>query len=227
MKSMKGFVPTIAFLKDEDDEVTSTISQPLLYDDGSDIAQVPMGNEGEKTELPGTRSFSRYVFLGAFTGFFIQMVSLGSYAFLLTSYGMEDENDSKAILPPTSSGTNTEWLLYGVLSALTQVDLLVYVMIWIGFTCTMTRNGFAFIRFQYQAPVRRRYIFVLGVYFLTGIVLGAFLAWSLIDVYLGFPIPLVPIAATVIVDLFLCYLMVWCYDLGKEQTTNDDGDARC
>jgi hypothetical protein len=108
---------------------------------------------------------------------------------------------------------------------LTQVDLVIYVIIWVAFTCTMTRNGMAFIRFQCQKPVSRRFIFVLGVYFLVGIVLGAFLAWTLIDLYLGFPIPFGPIATTVVVDLFLCYLMVWCYDLGRnEAIIGDDED---
>ena len=85
----------------------------------------------------------------------------------------------------------------------------------------------AFIRFQYQAPVKRRFVFVLGVYFLVGIVLGAFCAWTLIDLFLGFPIPFVPIMATVFVDLILCYLMVCCYDMGREESVDDEEETAC
>jgi hypothetical protein len=111
---------------------------------------------------------------------------------------------------------NINWFIYGILSVLTQIDLVIYVLIWIAFTCTMTKNGMQFLRLQSQNPsLQRRWVFVLGVYFLVGIVLGAFGAWSLIDIYLGFPIPFLPIVATVGIDLVLCYLMVWCYDLGR------------
>jgi hypothetical protein len=114
---------------------------------------------------------------------------------------------------------NADWFIYSILSVLTQIDLVIYVLIWIAFTCTMTRNGMQFLRFQYQNPnLQRRGVFVLGVYFLVGIVLGAFAAWSMIDVYLGFPIPFLPIVATVGIDLVLCYMMVWCYDLGRVHT---------
>jgi hypothetical protein len=111
---------------------------------------------------------------------------------------------------------NINWFIYGILSVLTQIDLVIYVLIWITFTCTMTKNGMKFLRLQAQNPsLQRRWVFVLGVYFLVGIVLGAFGAWSMIDIYLGFPIPFLPIVATVGIDLLLCYLMVWCYDLGR------------
>jgi nitric oxide reductase large subunit len=143
-----------------------------------------------------------------------------------TSTASNDMNDS----------LNADWFIYGILSVLTQIDLVIYVLIWIAFTCTMTKNGMEFIRFQYSQSIKRRYVFVLGVYFLVGIVLGAFAAWSIIDIYLGFPIPFMPIVATVGIDLVLCYMMVCCYDLGRGrfasgsseeeyQSDNDDDDS--
>ena len=50
-----------------------------------------------------------------------------------------------------------------------------------------------------------------------GIVLGAFVAWSAVDIYLGLPIPFQPILFTVGIDLALCYLMIYCFDLGKQR----------
>jgi len=204
----------IEFNADIEDDVRSMVTQPLLRegvrmgDDESTSSQQP----AEAIQTSGTG----FVFLGLATGFLIQVISLGAYAFMLTQFGE---------MPTASS--ESEWLVYGLLSVLTQVDLVIYVLIWVAFTCTMTRNGMAFIRLQYQAPVKRRSVFVLGVYFLVGIVLGAFVAWTLIDMYLGFPIPFVPIAATVTIDLILCYLMVFCYDLGREESIEDEESTAC
>jgi magnesium-transporting ATPase (P-type) len=204
----------IEFRSDVEDDVQSMVTQPLLHDD-----EVLMGDDEaiEKTKQPVKVSGGRFVIIGVMTGFFIQVISLGAYAFMLTEYGEE----------PTTDSSESNWFVYSILSVLTQVDLVIYVMIWLAFTCTMTQNGMAFVRLQYQAPVKRRSVFVLGVYFLVGIVLGAFVAWTMIDLYLGFPIPFVPIAVTVVVDLVLCYLMVWCYDLGRENTIEDEETTAC
>ena len=194
--------------------------------------------------FPGTMA------LGTIVGFFIQVVSLGAYGIMLLNWGEDALHASKS---------NTDWFLYAVLAMLTQIDLCIYVVIWVAFTCTMTRSGMAMVRNQLfmkgdnndevtipkkkrtrssstntddenaeeQAAVNRRFVFIMGVYFLVGIVFGAFGAWTMIDVFLGFPIPFLPIVATVAVDLVLCYLMVWCYDLGKEETSEDEDDAAC
>lgn len=118
-------------------------------------------------------------------------------------------------------------ILYTLLSVLTQIDLVVYVLIWVAFTCTMSRSGMACIRYQFFASrskrnnsnsnngvVPRRYVFVLGITFLVGIVLGAFGAWSAVNVYFRFPFE--PILVTVAIDLVLCYMMVCCFDMGGE-----------
>jgi len=201
---------------------------------------------------------AKFIAFGAITGFFIQIVSLGSYAFLLLHYQParhtpfeydDEEADAAAMTTTTAAAVMTGFLpheqqpqsmTYAFLSILTQVDLVVYVLIWVAFTCTMTRNGMTCIRAQFfnndsdeeegddedeesqpavsvtkGSNIKRRYVFLLGVYFLVGIVSGAFLAWSAIDIYLGFPIPFKPILLTVTVDLILCYCMVRCYDMGK------------
>jgi hypothetical protein len=197
----------IIFRNGEEDDNTSMVTAPLLhYDD-----EIPMGNEEEdKWEW---KSFNKLICLGTLIGFFIQVVSLGAYAIMLVQWG--DNVIQK---------TDGDWFVYTILSILTQIDLCIYVVIWMAFTCTMTRGGMAMLRDQFQTPVRRRFVFVSGVYFLVGIVMGALIAWSMIDVYLGFPIPFLPIIATVTVDLVLCYMMICCYDIGKEEDRREDED---
>jgi len=209
------------------------------------------------------KSRIKFVVLGALTGFFIQVVSLGAYAIILIKYKnyslVDDTEPNKTtdflsmdgfFQPTTSSSSSssgsivnnnnndsiTDAFLYTALSVLTQVDLVVYVLIWVAFTCTMTRNGMACIRASFFSSsdsksnnnncnkVRRRYVFVLGVCFLVGIVLGAFGAWSAVDVYLNFPIPFKPIMTTVTIDLALCYLMLWCFDLGGRRRRSNNNN---
>jgi len=233
------------------------------------LAEPLLEHQQLETERSATRRDSsesnsghrtKFVVLGALTGFFIQVVSLGAYAFLLVHYQsvpfqVSGEVANAEVTALTKSGIfstpeddneegifGTDTILYTILSVLTQVDLVVYVLIWVAFTCTMTNNGMSCIRSQFFANeeddfeakksssdkdnkiIKRRYVFVLGVYFLVGIVIGAFGAWSAIDVYLGFPIPFKPILTTVTVDLVLCYLMVWCYDLGKNKRRRSIND---
>jgi len=205
-------------------------------------------SENENRAKADFRTQSKFIFLGTLTGFFIQLVSLGAYACLLLRYegksptGFDsailsenrmtqmDElfqlpNTETDIIDDTKAYFGKDTIVYTILSVLTQIDLVVYVLIWVAFTCTMTRNGMACIRSQFfskiksnkhSAVVRRRYIFVLGVCFLVGIVLGAFGAWSAVDVFLGYPIPFAPILVTAIVDLVLCYMMVCCFDMGGD-----------
>mmetsp|Transcript_24221 Transcript_24221/g.53370 ORF Transcript_24221/g.53370 Transcript_24221/m.53370 type:complete len:281 (+) Transcript_24221:274-1116(+) len=248
------------------------LAEPLLEQ------QQEESNDGKKKQQQqceyAENSNTKFVILGAITGFFIQVVSLGAYAFLLVQYktsspllqvgeqelprfegpevtalkesGIFGSSASNTrILANTTFGTS-DAILYTILSVLTQIDLVVYVLIWVAFTCTMTRNGMACIRSQFFVSssssgnnqekatsktkhqklfVQRRYVFVLGVNFLVGIVLGAFCAWSAVDVYLGFPIPFQPIIATVAVDLGLCYLMVWCYDMGGKKRRKFEGSS--
>ena len=228
-QSPKPVFTAIEFNKDDGD-LASMVTEPLMLHD-----YVKMGNEESDNEddeahkalqaKMSSFNFVSFTVVGILVGFFIQVISLGAYSFMLIQYGTSDAIATSATV---SEG---DWFIYCILSFLTQVDLVIYVMIWMAFTCTMTRNGMAFIRFQYQLPISRRYVFVLGVYFLVGIVLGAFAAWTLIDLYLGFPIPFGPIASTVIVDLFLCYLMVWCYDLGRDKDCSieeeDEDEPAC
>lgn len=198
-------------------------------------------------------SRTKFIVLGLLTGFFIQVVSLGAYTFLLLNFRGSLLNDSGRNIGMTAlaesgifrnatpfdgddSLVENKTILYTILSVLTQIDLIVYVLIWVGFTCTMTNNGISCIRStffsttddgesksQNNPVIKRRSIFVLGVHFLVGIVIGAFGAWLAIDLFYGFPIPFQPILSTVAIDLVLCYLMVWCYDLGGKKKRRREG----
>ncbi len=253
MSAPQRSVYTAVTLQDDDVQsmITQPLLQDEELARPSSIPRVVVHNKDckktlEEEDIDTSCHHGRFVVLGVVTGFLIQVVSLGAYALLLLHYNKHGNGktaDTQTVDPmawwpsihakdSTSASPlevdwknliSVDWFIYGLLSVLTQIDLVIYVLIWIAFTCTMTRNGMDFLRFQYRNPqLRRRWVFVLGVYFLVGIVLGAFCAWSMIDMYLGFPIPFLPIVATVGIDLVLCYLMVWCYDLGRSRSSTSE-----
>eukprot|EP00934_Nitzschia_sp_Nitz4_P002072 Nitzschia sp. Nitz4//scaffold129_size63868//45539//46174//NITZ4_006202-RA/size63868-processed-gene-0.70-mRNA-1//-1//CDS//3329534914//2072//frame0 len=188
------------------DDVQSTVTQPLLHD------ELSLEEEGEeqppKETTPPPSCGARMITLGTLTGFFIQNVSLAAYAFLVSHYGISEDSDAEG-----------SWWVCLLLTLLAQIDLGIYLLIWVAFSCTMSQSGMRFIRDQLRVRVHRRSVFLTGVQFLVGIVLGAFLSWTLIDMYLGYPVPFLPIIGTVVVDLALCYMMLCCYDMGS--TTRD------
>jgi len=248
------------------------LAEPLLEQHEAGLRNIErrtnqdLSNNSQSAALYKTK----FILLGVLTGFLIQVVSLGAYAFLLVhNYDFEKEDNASTTTAAlmtgylkqqqqqnqddsseSSSNNNTNTIMYTILSVLTQVDLIVYVLIWIAFTCTMTRNGMSCIRrcsFQFfngiadantdassktigksgTSTSHRRYVFVLGVNFLIGIVLGAFLAWTIIDIYLDFPIPFKPILFTVTIDLILCYFMICCYDMGGNGNNGSNKIGKC
>jgi hypothetical protein len=198
----------IAFRNGEEDydNSTSMVTAPLLqhYDD-----EIPMGNY-EEVDKSERKSFQKSISLGAVIGFLTQVVSSGAYAIMLVHWG-----------DTVVQKTEGDWFLYTIISVLTQIDICLYVVVWMAFACIMTRVRMAVLLDQHDTPeLRRRFAFVSGVlYFLVGVVVGAFIALSMIDAYLGIPIPFLLSVATVTLDLVCCYMMICGYDIGEGCTT--------
>jgi hypothetical protein len=197
---------------EEDYDNTSMVTAPpLLQHYCVDESSIPIGNneeEGKSSERKSSESKSFHkllICLGILIGFLIQVVSLGAYYAILLVHWRD--NVVQKIL-------EGDWFLYKILSILTQIDKCVYFVVWVAFACSITRLGMAMLRDQSQTPaVRRRFVLVSGVlYFLVGILTGAFIALSMVDAYLGFPIPFLLSAATVIAVLMLCCMMICGYD---------------
>lgn len=208
----------IAFDRDSllDDD-TSTITQGLLI--AIDEQSIEDNEESLKTKNIKSQKdpiVAKSLFAGFLTGFFVHTIAIASYAALVIYFGYEK--------PTSRFELSGNWFLYSILSVLTQLDILVYILIWVSFTCTLSRSGLKMIQEQLNENVKRRYIFLIGVKFLVGIVLGAFLAWILIDYVLGFQVPILSIIGTVAIDLVLCYAMIWCFDEIKYGENDEEGD---
>jgi hypothetical protein len=201
--------------EEQQDNGTSMVIAPLLqhYDDNDDDDEIPMGNhEKEEEDTWELKSFHKLISLGVFIGFLTQVVSLGAYH-ASTFVRCGDHNLADVLLVhKTEEGEDCGWwFFYSMLSILTQIDICVHIVIWIAFACIMTRVRMAMLRDQHHTPeVRRRFVVVSGVLyiFLVGFVMGAFIALSMIDAYLGFLVPFLLSVATVTLDLVFCYTIL-------------------
>lgn len=223
---------------DDADDVASMLTQPLMSFDDDDDSQFgkQYSNTSSSRQIvvkSDASNFPRALIVGAVVGFVVQVVSLLAYRTILLRWDDDDSHRTTSSELSTAENESGCGLVHIMLSLLTQLDLIMYVMIWLAFTCTVTKTGMSMLRRiscattegSPTAVLSRRVFFFLGVYFLVGIVLGAFVAWTMTDYYLGFPVPFLPIASTVAFDLFLCYLMIQCYDcLGSEDDEDDAVD---
>jgi hypothetical protein len=202
------------------DKKPSEITVPLLNEENNQVQSSSIRNNVEILKSLECLK-TRFLFVGAFIGFSVQVISLLAYVYSLLHFG----NDKKVFKSSTS-----EQIIYIVLEFLTQIDLCVYSVVWVAFTLSMTKPGVNFVMTCLDSgglgctKATRRFVFFLGVNSLVGLVLGAFASWSILDVYLGFPVPYVPIVATVGIDLALCYLMKVCYDCGKANVEKEEED---
>ena len=80
---------------------------------------------------------------------------------------------------------------------------------------------------QIQMIPSRRSVFVMGVNFYVGVVIGVFLAWVSVDAILGLPLPIYPMIGVLLFGLGISYCMILYYDsedYPKDHHIDDDGD---
>ena len=202
------------------------LAKPLIDPESQEQCSGACKNTQTGFDPDRHRSTATSVLLAsATTGFVVQLVSLSSYAYLLTRWG--------SVIPTavTTSGDATERNLFLAIQCLSQIDLCLYCVVWVGFAFSLTTRGVQFVVSSITRgdqprvdPSMRRFVFSLGVHCLVGLVLGAFVSWTLIDMVMGFAVPYSRIIETIAIDLGLCYCMMLCYDCGGGVEDDDDDD---
>ena len=182
-----------------------TAAADLHYD-----GEIPMGNNEEEEEEDNLerKSFPKMFYLGILVGFLTQVVSLvGAHAMImLVHWGGDNNNNNNnnkdvlVVIQEIEQGDDYgfHYQYTTILSILVaQIDLCIYLVITMASACAITRLlGMPMLREQQiQTTVRS------VLYFLVGIMMGTFIALSMIDVYLGFPIPFLLSIATATVDM--------------------------
>ena len=211
----------------------SDMSKPLIDPEAQSMTQPTTtkpskaSNKEQRDMQALYQSATRSVLLtSASTGFAVQLISLAAYTYMLVRWG------TTAAPGAIANADMVERNLYMLLQCLSQADLCVYSVIWVGFTVSLTTRGVRFVMSHVYddndipavSSEMRRFVFLLGVNCLVGLVLGAFVSWTLIDMVLGFAVPYSRIVQTVAIDLALCYAMLLCYDCGGVRPSDDDED---
>lgn len=151
-----------------------------------------------------------FLIMGWTLGFLLQCISLGSVAAMALYW----EN------PPSAEHSTLEQLLYWTMSGLSNSWLLLFPVVCIGMERSWKEPGIRFMLTQVVAmdePIvtkqARRLTFVASVRFLMGVVLGCFLTWGFIDMYLHASSAMLwALCFSMAACLVLCQGMIVIYD---------------
>jgi hypothetical protein len=183
----------------------------------------------EQTKLQKERQSSSVIcksfLLGSSFGFALQTMSYAAYYTLFKMFGKDTQ--------PTT-GSLLSWFSYCLLVLISQLDLAIYVAIWLTFLYTTTKTGSLYMRKKFDKDAATpnsgsiwttRMLFMFGVYFLVGLHAGAFSLLVIVDVCIGMTIPLMPLFRNMVMDFVTLFLIGKCFDwrrLSKEQEPEDD-----
>ena len=98
---------------------------------------------------------------------------------------------------------------------------------------TLTQKGSTHLRKKFdddtdasngESVCTPRFLFVSEIGFLIGVVAGSTGSWAFVDIALGMPVPLAPLLGSLLMDVGLCCLMIKCFDLDHEPSTDADDE---
>lgn len=150
--------------------------------------------------------------LGWTLGFILQCISLGATAVMALYWDH---------VPNTRTATLGERCLYWIVYGLSNAWLLLFPVVCITMERSWRRSGIRFLQIHIldiPEPIftqqTKRMTFVSSVRFLIGIVLGCFMTWGLIDMYLGASYSmLLALLLSMMACLILCRGMIIIYDI--------------
>lgn len=152
-----------------------------------------------------------FMMMGWTLGFFMQCLSLGATAAITLLW-----DDI-----PTSEETSVQKMVYWTLFGLSNSWLILFPVVCIGIERSWKESGVRFLQthvLSIDDPVvtkqTRRMTFVASVRFLVGVVMGCFLTWGFVDLYLhASPAMLLALFVSLLACLTLCRAMIIIYDI--------------
>ena len=190
------------------------LSEPLLVHvmDQEDMIDAQLAQQ--------TKSIGyQCVLHGIGVGALVQLVHAAGSTYMALTWGPENTI--------SMDEPNLIWHLFVYIA--TQVDLYLYVCMWLALTYILRPSGMAHVQTAYQwyAPVggsaasgeeervvpSARTVFLWGVQCYMGVVSGVFLTWSAMDLWLGLPVSLWPMVGVLAFGALVSKAMIWCYDM--------------
>jgi magnesium-transporting ATPase (P-type) len=202
---------TAVCFTENQDQNSSTLFMPLLSrDDLDDLKTLCDEKESERVLESLTK---RCRLVGVLLGFLVQIVNVLGSTYMYLRWGEPHANQGVVY------DSEADWLLHWVVFLVAQVDIYVYFAMWITLSAALTRPGVKFAQTHFFSPdivPSKRAVFIMGIYFYVGVVVGVFLAWASVDAFLGLPVSILPMLSVLLFGLAISYTMVWCYDREKD-----------
>jgi hypothetical protein len=207
--------------------VSSTANADFLKEPLIDVVQdlESLSSQGDQPVDMARRRLSNHTLvkslcMGSLVGLLLQAITFSACLLIAKKWGRH----------PTEPGNFSCWSL----CLLIHMDIAVCSVIWGCFIVTLTKKGSMCVRKKFdndadapntESVWTERFLFLSGVGFLFGVIGGSHTAWAIVDVELGMPVPLTPLISTLFMDVFLCCLMIKCFDWGHQAPDEDDEDS--
>jgi phosphotransferase system glucose/maltose/N-acetylglucosamine-specific IIC component len=209
----------------DEDNSSESMKRPLITTTmSSSNASLETEEQRTRLEQQSKRLVWQAFLLGSAIGFVLHVVVFATCYTIFKIWGQH----------PTFSSSLSH-ASYCVLVLLSQVDIVICIGIWSTFVYTMTKSGFLYMRKKLDQDVdtpagansiraARRLFGVKGIYFLVGVKVGTCSLWTIVHLRMGMVVPLTPLLTTDVVEFFLFYIMIKCFDWGRAGSSQSRGD---
>jgi magnesium-transporting ATPase (P-type) len=206
---------TAVCFTENQDQNPSTLAVPFLSDESEDSRTL----RGEKESEQALESLmTRCRLMGVLLGFLVQILNVLGTTYMYVRWG--EPYAHQDVTYESEADRLLHWMVFQSSHAVTFF----YFAMWIALSAALTRPGVKFAQtylFSKDVVSSKRAVFITGVYFYVGVVVGVFLAWASVDAFLGLPVSMLPMLSVLLFGLAISYTMVWCFDREEE---NDDSD---
>jgi hypothetical protein len=193
----------------EDSTDENMMKQPLILSNKSleDEEQTKLQNERQSRTV-----ICKSFLLGSFIGFVLQVMTCAA-CYTLFKMFVSDPKPSTTPLLGTFS--------YCTLVLINQLDIAIYVAIWLTFMCTITKAGSLYMRKKFDKDVANpdagsiwttQTLYIVGVYFVFGFIAGSFCLWITVTLCTEMMIPLKPLFTLMMIDFVAFLFVVKCFD---------------
>jgi hypothetical protein len=199
------------------------LKQPLIITMSDEESLEGEGQTKLQKERQSRSVICKSFLLGSSFGFALQAMSYAAYYTLFKMFGKDTTPEPGSLL---------SWFSYCLLVLISQLDLAIYVAIWLAFLYTTTKSGSLYMRKKFDNDAANpnsgsiwttRMLFMFGVYFLVGLHAGAFSLLVIVDLFIGMAIPLMPLLRNMMMDFVTLFLIGKCFDWRRvEQEPEDD-----
>eukprot|EP00980_Cylindrotheca_fusiformis_P008174 scaffold1729_cov117-Cylindrotheca_fusiformis.AAC.12 len=149
---------------------------------------------------------------GVVIGILAQVISVCGTAFICYKWDVETGLDASGLAH----------YLHWFLRIITQVDSLIFLLVWIGLSTMLTDTGEKRDEW-YTGGDSARSTFVIAVTFLyAGAAMGLILSWALLNAAFGIRAPIVPIVGILVIGFLIVYAIIRCFDDDRNRGIDDD-----